>query len=393
MTSLLQIDLTNLKYMQICMCFAMITQTVVSFTVFSFLQNISYIVLGLSLLSFLLMSFLYLSKAQMTTFGLVTVMFFSLLIIFTLINGTDLKNAIYQSMQTLLLLMLFYYFQNDLSIIVKSCALCFSLIIYFNLLLMILFPTWMFAADNTFDSYLLGGNYNQMGGRLMCGIITNVLCIPYGKRWLLNSIFLIFTSIVTLALPGSMTSLSCIILFTAVCLIPSKKLQLLATLFSFIGYLFFQCVIVFSGEGLHNNPLAVYFIKDVLHKDLTFTNRTHMWDAAGKVVSQSPLFGYGFVDREWYLSMMDSSAIGPHNFIYAILIYGGIILLAILLIMAILACKRLSTCFNRIAGLLLMAIVTLLIMLTMEVYPLFFFIYMLVLMYYYPEISNTWKRI
>lgn len=66
--------------------------------------------------------------------------------------------------------------------------------------------------------------------------------------------------------------------------------------------------------------MAVYIIEDVLGKDITFTNRTQLWDAAGKKFVESPILGYGFVDKEWYLANMESFAIGPHNFIYSILL-------------------------------------------------------------------------
>ena len=198
---------------------------------------------------------------------------------------------------------------------------------------------------------------------------------------------LMIVSIITLTLVGSMTSLSCILLFILFCLIPSLRFQKLCLVSFFLFYLTFQFFVVFSGGGLHNNSLAVYIIEDVLGKDITFTNRTQLWDAAGSKFAESPIIGYGFVDSEWYLSEMDSFAIGPHNFIYNVLINGGLSLMTILLLTAIMALRSIRQCFDKTAALLLMGTCTMLFMMTMEVYPFFFLFSMFYVIYYYPTMK------
>ena len=200
-------------------------------------------------------------------------------------------------------------------------------------------------------------------------------------------VVLSIVSIATLAFVGSMTSLSCILLYIVFCMIPSEKLQKLGSIAFFVFYLLFQCFVVFSGEGLHNNSLAVYIIEDVLGKDITFTNRTRLWDAAGSKFAESPIIGYGWVDTEWYTSEMDSFAIGPHNYIYSVLITGGVTLLSLLIIAIGLVFRRISTKFDKHANILLMGLFTLLFMMLMEVYPFFFLFILLYTLYYYPTMK------
>ena len=70
---------------------------------------------------------------------------------------------------------------------------------------------------------------------------------------------------------------------------------------SLLGFVFiFQVLVCFQGKGIEQNPLAVYFVEDILGKDITFTGRIYMWDAAAKVFAESPLYGYGSVDKDWY---------------------------------------------------------------------------------------------
>ena len=133
--------------------------------------------------------------------------------------------------------------------------------------------------------------------------------------------------------------------------------------------------------------MAVYIIEDVLGKDITFTNRTQLWDAAGKKFVESPILGYGFVDKEWYLANMESSAIGPHNFIFSILLNGGLTLITILLLSIVVMFRRLMGHIDKTATIVLMGTCVFLFMSTMEVFPFFFFFGLIYTLYYYPFIN------
>lgn len=381
---------TTHNTIHICMVTLLLLNVTISFNVFPFLQLFSYIIWGLCCLNFLIMATVSLRKPIISIFDTAIIFYLILLIIFTLINATDIKSAIYKTVEVLLLLMIINY-RYDLKLIIKTCAIVLSCCTYLNLLIMLMFPDWMFVAKDVFDSYLLGGNYNQIGCRLICAIIMNLLCLKFSKKWIINTILVFIVSIATLALVGSMTSLSGIILFSVFCLIPSHKLQK-ATLIIFVLFIIlFQITIVFNGKGLHNNPYAVYIIEDVLQKDITFTNRTSLWDSAGKIFIESPIIGYGFVNNDWYISNMNSFAIGPHNFIYSILINGGVVLFTIFTIICILSLQKILSSYDKIATILLMGISTLFFMATMEVYPFIFIFMLLFFTYNYPTLNSQLK--
>ena len=358
----------------------------VSFTAFAFLQWYSYLSLGICIVNFMVLGLINMRKPMASYLDLVVGFYLVLLIIFSIINGTDIKNAIYKSIEVGIVIFCLNLWRRP-ELMVKSFTLVMSAAAYGNLAVMVLFPDWMFAAKDAFDSYILGGNYNQIGSRLIFGLALNTVCMRWGWWWKLNMVVLSIVSIATLAFVGSMTSLSCILLYIVFCMIPSEKLQKLGSIAFFVFYLLFQCFVVFSGEGLHNNSLAVYIIEDVLGKDITFTNRTRLWDAAGSKFAESPIIGYGWVDTEWYTSEMDSFAIGPHNYIYSVLITGGVTLLSLLIIAIGLVFRRISTKFDKHANILLMGLFTLLFMMLMEVYPFFFLFILLYTLYYYPTMK------
>ncbi len=358
----------------------------ISFTAFGFLQPLSYLVWGMCCVSFLGLGIYFVKKPVITYLDMCILAYITVLVISTLLNGTDIKTAIYRSIEVIVLMLVYNHWERP-DIVIKTFAAILSLCAYLNLLIMILFPDWMFVAKDVFDSHLLGGNYNQIGSRLIFALILTVPCMRFSKWWLVNFIFLSIVSIVILAMVGSMTSLSCIIVFLLFCMIPSIRLQKAGIVLFFIFYLLFQFGVCFNGEGLYNNKLAVFIIEDVLGKDITFTNRTQMWASAAEKFAESPIMGYGFVDREWYLTQMDSFAIGPHNFIYSVLLNGGLILITILIAAVVITLRRLIGHLDKTATLMLMGTCIFLFMSTMEVYPFFFFFGLLYALYYYPDLN------
>ncbi len=373
-------------------CCIVLARACISFTVFSFLQPLSYLALGLCIVCFLGLLPLCFSKASMSLFGLSVAAFFVLLLGISILCGADVKNAFFHLAECGTIVLLFYYYKDDLTVVLKSSGACLSLMVYANLALMVIFPNWMFVADDSFDCFLLGGNYNQTGVRLLCAIATNMLCNHYGWKWRLNTFITTVVSFITLALIGSMTSLSSIIVFVAICLVPGLRIKKAIIIGFFTLYVFFQVFVCFSGEGLHNNELAVYIIQDLLHKDLTFTNRTYLWDASVTLFGQSPIWGYGQMDVEWMHKNISPIAIGPHNLILFILLEGGLLLITAFLASMLIAFKRIHGHREASAYMLLAGLTTLLFMQTMEVYFFFFTFYFFTLLFYYPEIAATWRH-
>ena len=196
-------------------------------------------------------------------------------------------------------------------------------------------------------------------------------------------IVLAIVIVASLAMVGSMTSLSMILVFLVCCLLPTSKLRLTAICGLFAVFLLFQIFVVFNGRGLENNELAVYIVEDVLKKDLTFTYRTHMWESALKIIEESPIWGWGFADADWFKANMTAFAIGPHNFILSILIHGGVILLSIYIMVCSKVFKTIHPYLKiKNMQLLLLAVACLWVMSLFEMYPYTIMFYALALLYY-----------
>lgn len=380
----------ELKVVQCAMLAVLLVFTIMGVAVLPFLQWLSYALWGLCCLFFLVMLFLYLRRPTMTRFTAWLAVYVTLLLVITVINANDVNSLKYFIVEVGLLMMIFKYYEENITTTVKACAIIFSGIIYFNLFYLIAFPEWILTAKDTFRGYLLGGNYNQMGGRIICGLITNVLCLKFSRKWLFNIIPLFIVSITTLFIVGSTTSLVGAVMFTIVCLIPTLGLKKAAMVGIFVCWLLFQFFVVFAGEGLYNNEFASYFIQQVLGKSMTFTFRTTMWEASGNLFAESPIWGFGIADEEWYRSNLSNVAIGPHNYIYYELLNGGLILLTVVIIMvATPVMNVIRYGLDNHSACLLLGIEVWFVMSLMEAYLTFCLIYMLTLVHYYPRLDKA----
>lgn len=388
----LSINLQQMTLLPFCMVFVSVVNMCLSLASLE-MQLLSYMVLGGVILSFLFMLTLIVHGNEISRCGFMYFLFMSILIGLSFVNQVDFKNAMYFSMAIWLNLMLFRYYRNRMKMIVSSYAIALSFCVYVNLAHLLANPMmWMVEDAKDAVGYLLGGNYNQMGCRMMIAVLANWMCVKFSRLWMINFILVCAVCIATLVIVGSMTSLSMIIVFFVFCLVPSGKLRKIGIYGIFIAFVLFQVFVVFNGRGLENNELAVYIIEDVLRKDMTFTYRTYMWESALNIIEESPIFGWGLPTPEWYDSNMSSFAIGPHNFILSILINGGVVLLALYIVICVMTWKTISSYMDRRdAQILVFGLLALWFMSLMEMYPytIMFFAMMLVAYYkYMPDVSD-----
>lgn len=354
---------------------------------------LSYGLLAVELCSFVFISFLYFKEWGIARYLLLVILYQMLILSFSILNGANAKDCFYLGCGCILMVTMMEYYKERMNMILFAYAIAFSFCVYLNFFHLITHPQlWLIEESKEVTGYLLGNNYNQMGCRLLCALAINMVCFRLKRFWIINTIPLIIVSVATVAIVKSMTSLTLIILFLVFCLIPSRKLQRMGIISLFVFYVLFQVFVCFNGKGLENNELAVYFIEDVLKKDITFTNRTELWDAAAHAFAQSPIIGYGYVDSDWYYSHMSSAAMGPHNFIYSVLINGGIVLLFVFIAIFITATKKAFTMTDRTTNVLLAATAVLLFMMTMEVYPFSFILLLLSFVYYRPYIKDKPRK-
>lgn len=355
----------------------------------------SFLLLGLVILFTLVSIWIGTRHGFITRFEMLIMTFLCFVMFSSILNGTDFKNWAYTSMAIFMPLLLFRYYRESLPTLLIGLLLGFSFSIYVGFVDLIAHPEkWLNLERGDSGGYLLGGNYNQMAPIIMCAVVINMLCLKISRWFWLTAIPLIIVCAVILLIVNSSTALTGMALLLVLLSLPNKKFQRLCVYGILVFVLLFEIFVCFQGKGFENNELARWIIIDILGKDMTFTYRTDMWDSALRLFFQSPIIGFGFPDSGWYQANMSSLAVGPHNAILAVLIYGGIIALCIYVTILFLAIKRTAIYDDRFANVALGSLSVLSLMMLFEIYTIPFIFLLIVIVYFYPEFykSTTLKK-
>ena len=286
---------------------------------------------------------------------------------------------VFQVVNVTTLLILFKYFEfRD---VIRCSALILSLFVYLNCLLTIFYPDAHFYLDGK-PTYLLGYNYNSMGSVLLVAIVVNAMCVFYDNSFRINMIVLSVASFITVFFMGSMTSsvgIALLIAYIVVARMKGARFLLKAFL---VCVLLFSVGIVFMQMEIQNE-FIVWFIEDVLDKDLTFTDRARIWLEALALIFDSPWVGYGVRDVEWFNHHFD--VLTAHNFVLTMLLKGGVILLTIFIAIVGVAVKSANQNKTPVVNVLQFGCCSLLLMMTMETYSMLLIFFLVFLNYF----SNT----
>ena len=86
-----------------------------------------------------------------------------------------------------------------------------------------------------------------------------------------------------------------------------------------------------------------FIIVDMMHKDLTLTGRTFIWDVVIEKISQKPLFGYGELGTGGIVKVYWATRLVPaHNSMLQIIYDGGMVSFAFLLMFILYSCFKLK---------------------------------------------------
>ena len=87
------------------------------------------------------------------------------------------------------------------------------------------------------------------------------------------------------------------------------------------------------------------FIKNVLHKDLTFSGRTEIWNLAIDKIKNNLILGYGRLTTEQRTVVFNATS--AHNQFLNFLFEGGVGLLLTICVIFIIISKKLKECNNK----------------------------------------------
>lgn len=309
------------------------------------------------------------TNIRYTMFFLIMVLYFIYFFIDTLIQGANVRRvfmAAYPVLGTVAFLL--NEGDHNLNNLIRGLALFFKVTIVLTFI-DALFVRQFLTQD--VKQYLIGGR-NQLAITLTIAAV----CVlsdyhiknndVYGiknalvkNKQLLNMIkspSFFFMGLIFLLgfFCGSSTVLVCLMVMIALYSMYIINIQIDAIVFGFVYVVGWISLVV-----LRLHELFGGLISDVFHKDVTLSHRTIIWDVALGLISKKPFLGYGspnsfnvFTVYHDYSGNNNGgkTTLSGHNQIIQILYYGGIVMLAIVVLIYILSTKnvkksRISYCF------------------------------------------------
>lgn len=246
------------------------------------------------------------------------------------------------------------YLNEDVTKVLNPLGFILYIYVVINFATVLLFPHGLYS-DSVNEmstrieySWFLGYRNPQVRVLLPAVSISFILDIVKYERVKLKSLFLLLISIITIVLIKSSTALIGFSVFIMIYIFRMKwNIRVKPIWFILYNVAFFFGIIILRLQNIFG-----FFIVDVLHKELTFTGRTFIWDQALLKVLRHPLIGNGtteFPIGSYFV------ATHPHNFILYLLVKGGLIGFSLFAVAAILCAKRLEqNQENKIAQILIM---------------------------------------
>ena len=268
------------------------------------------------------------------------VLFFGSLVVTTALNHGDVFHAIrtvtFNMLACLYLDAMIQKDSNNVISILRNICVCYVVV---NAVLLILFPggfgKYIPGYSMTVDSRLnFLGKDNAFIHFFIFALVTEFL---YSRKKS-DTYFMIAVMISTMLYVWSGTGVVVCLLITLFALVfQGKRIERFFNWASLsLTYVGIYCAIaVFRLQDLFSG-----FIVDVLHKDITFTGRTDLWDMAMLYISRKPYTGYGITAK--FLTMKSGISYSPHNLILQILLAGGVVSLAAFIMMYVVTVKKLK---------------------------------------------------
>lgn len=258
------------------------------------------------------------------------------LITMTIINGFTIGNC-QSSLQMCLSLLLIKCIIKDDGIkpFLNAAYDINGVLIPLNLVICVIFPDGVLQSASGVPIYLMG-NRNTMGSSIILLIILSLIYINF-ENTIINKkiIFTIICGFLSCIVTWTATNIVCfLVLFIFLFLSNSKYLNLIINKMKLKHTLIFGIVLFFLIDVFQMLSIFSHIIENVLHKSITLSARTYIWDVVSALFINKPLMGYGYYDSIILANNYFTPA-NAHSFFWEILLSGGII--GLLLIMIIIS--------------------------------------------------------
>lgn len=363
-------------------------------TIFSFLKPAGFDRYGLSSINIIInysriafaliiiIMYLFYYK-KLSKFVVCELIYFGCLFFSSLVNDSDISMFINKFVSIFCFTLLFEMLvQRNSKVLIDALYLNYCILILGNFALMIFNYGFSIGTDNNLiNTYSFLSSDNMTASYIFPAIIISGLYSGYrGKTLTFSAILLNICIFLTEIMMWSATSLAGLfIAMMYILLIFKRKIEkiinfkvlLAIAIAMIIGITIFKIQYLFS-----------FIIENILHKELTLTGRTNIWNMALIKFSEAPILGFG------------NDAITIDNGLLQVLYRGGIISLIAIIILFFNACSPILRKYKNNSNAILMSFM-LIIVLFMSISESWFYFFgffvILCISYYIFKIDEQQK--
>lgn len=283
---------------------------------------------------------LFLLYRNLTTFNILLIFYMILVIFSALLNDTFNPGIFYSIAVFTGFCIYISYAMRNINELIKGLYYLFAAVVFINFLTLLIGGIAT-SPDGLSTNYLLGGkNAIAMTALPTIPLIYLYSYMVHNKLKTLPFLLILICA-VSLYLSESGTGIVVSFLAILFVILPKKYFPSFITYF-WIYIVVFLTIVIFRLQEL----LFGDFIINVLHKDMTFTGRTYIWDLVLDLIKQSWLIGYGRGNQ--IISHHFANLNETHNGLLEIMMYSGILGVLFFLIILLVVGHKLNSNKNHI---------------------------------------------
>lgn len=272
--------------------------------------------------------------------------FYAVPMIMTIINKGNLIVAMKLLLGMLVFsLMIGYSIERGKFKALNVLANIFGAYIVLNFITVVLFPDGIYTYRTEYTSaavYFLGHRNSMIKFAIPAICFSGAYDMLCDGKVRIRSIVLVAATVISVFLTVSTTGMIVSVLFCIAYLLWRKKSRLIYWLVNNYAVIainlgFFVFIVVLGYQRIFER-----FISDFLGKSLTFTGRTLLWSRILVHIVQKPFLGYGILNTSEMTAILSYSNVSAHNLIADFLMRGGIVTVAILIVLLIIIQKRMN---------------------------------------------------
>ena len=299
---------------------------------------------GIKLLSNVMMAiaalFLLRRKYKPNKFIVLTSIYLLYLMIMTYINRTNAADIhlIISYCKIFLFLGVFdYMLKNNQANAVNIMFYILLLFVSLDFFSIILFPNGLYHTSLTWNEWSTSQEaqwiYGNKNNRIYWYIM---LLMTAWERYVLNgnskiwpTLISIGTIIAMMIVKSSTATTVAIVVGTGILISIYKKKEIRFSINSYllVGICTVVTILVLAGS----TGFLKIVVEGIFHKDMTFSNRSQVWQQVILLIAQKPFWGWGIVDDKAATGLLGSlTYVNAHNQFLNCLWQGGIVLICIL---------------------------------------------------------------